>query len=105
MKADGYTKVVLTIIAACLVWLCIRGTTITPVSAQSPQEVVLVGVRGARTILAVRPTGDWYETALPVEAPRPLAARIVGLERAGAARWDAVDVNVREQPRKATPGH
>lgn len=105
MRVDGYTKAILTIIALCLVWMCIRGTAVTPLSAQGPQEVVLVGVRGARTILAVRPTGDWYEAALPVDAPRPLPTRVVGVEHGPTARWDAVDVAVRDGQRKTMPGH
>ncbi len=105
MRIDGYTKAILTIIAACLVWMCVHGVGATPVSAQAPQEVVLVGVRGARTILTVRPAGDWYEATLPVDAPRPLSTRLVGVERGASARWDAVEVDVREAPRKPTPGH
>ena len=105
MRTDVYTKTVLTIIAACLVWMCFHGVGGTPVSAQAPQEVVLVGVRGARTILTVRPAGDWYEAALPVDAPRPLSTRLVGVERGASSRWDALEVAVRDAPRKATPGH
>ena len=45
MKADLYTKVVLTVIAACLVWLSIGGPSlVTPVEAQgTPNRVVLSG--------------------------------------------------------------
>ena len=50
MKPDAYTKAVLTVIAACLVWLCAMSTG-RPLSAQQPmqlggttvQPVVVVG--------------------------------------------------------------
>jgi hypothetical protein len=50
MKADAYTKAVLTVIAACLLWLCAMSTG-RPLSAQqmtqlngsAPQPVVIVG--------------------------------------------------------------
>ena len=50
MKIDAYTKVVLTMIALCLLWMCVRDTGLSAtVHAQSPapvQEVVIVGVKG-----------------------------------------------------------
>lgn len=114
MRIDAYTKVVLTIIAICLVWMCVSGAVVTPVAAQNPrpQEVMLVGSRtpiavvtAPRTSLVVRPGVEWYQDALPVDAPQPLSARLVGVEKAPTGRWDALDVNVKDQPRKAAPGH
>lgn len=44
MTADRYTKMVLTVIAVCLVWLSMGGPSLlTPVSAQSDQRVLLAG--------------------------------------------------------------
>ena len=44
MAVDRYTKVVLTVIAVCLVWLSIGGSSlITPVRAQDKQQVILAG--------------------------------------------------------------
>ncbi len=107
MRIDTYTKVVLTIIAACLVWMCVSGSAMAPLSAQGPQDVVLVGVRGERGMsLAVRPTDDWYRNALPVDVPRAIGVRLQGIERpAPTGRWDPIDVNVKEQPKKTTPGN
>ena len=47
MRIDTYTRVVLTVIAACLMWLCVVGTPVgTPVSAQvGVQDVRIVGVK------------------------------------------------------------
>ncbi len=47
MRADRYTKVILTIIAACLVWMCVRDLAITPAAyAQTDRvgEVVKVQI-------------------------------------------------------------
>jgi hypothetical protein len=44
MSVDRYTKVVLTVIAVCLVWVSLGGPSlITPVSAQVGDRVVLAG--------------------------------------------------------------
>ena len=44
MAIDRYTKVILTVIAVCLVWLSIGGPSlITPVRAQDKQQVILAG--------------------------------------------------------------
>ena len=44
MSVDGYTKLVLTVIAICLVWLSLGGPSlITPVKAQTADRVLLAG--------------------------------------------------------------
>ena len=44
MAADRYTKIVLTVIAVCLVWLSVGGPSlITPVHAQLGDRVMLAG--------------------------------------------------------------
>ena len=46
MRIDLYTRAVLTVIALCLVWLCVVLTPIgTPVRAQGTQDVRIVGIR------------------------------------------------------------
>ena len=58
MRIDLYTKLVLTVIAACLVWICVRGTVLsTPVQAQArpqPQEVIIAGVKTPDKLFPVR---------------------------------------------------
>ena len=49
MNVDAYTKAVLTIIAACLVWICLNG--VTPVAGAqaarpAPAPVILVDANG-----------------------------------------------------------
>lgn len=44
MRTDFYTKAVLTIIAVCLVWLCLDRSRLLPtVSAQATNQVFLAG--------------------------------------------------------------
>ena len=44
MSLDRYTKVVLTVIAACLVWLSVGGPSlITPLEAQVGDRVIISG--------------------------------------------------------------
>jgi hypothetical protein len=44
MAVDRYTKLVLTVIAVCLVWLSVGGPSLlTPVSAQQGDRVFLAG--------------------------------------------------------------
>lgn len=50
MRADTYTKFILTIIALCLMWICVRDViSIPPTQAASSsapaQEVVITGVK------------------------------------------------------------
>jgi hypothetical protein len=48
MKTDTYTRIVLTVIAVCLVWIAIGGPALIPrVEAQSsPQSVIIAGWKG-----------------------------------------------------------
>ena len=44
MTVDRYTKIVLTVIAVCLVWLSVGGPSlVTPVGAQNDERVLLRG--------------------------------------------------------------
>lgn len=44
MRLDTYTKMVLTVIAVCLVWICARDITVTrTVEAQMGSKVILSG--------------------------------------------------------------
>ena len=89
MMVDRYTKCVLTVIAACLVWICVMGSGL-PVSAQARQRaftaanavnvqpVILVGTgtmdsAGAVTVNFVSERGrDITDLTIPVSAAQPL---------------------------------
>ena len=103
MKIDLYTKAVLTVIAACLVWICVSG--ITPVAqaqaaqavAPPPTRVMLVDEEN-RPIHAQGLRVHFGGVPLPVDvgsSPVPVALR--SIQRGGA--WDSFDVRVlREAP-------
>ena len=88
MKPDLYTKFVLTVIAACLVWLCVNGVTPTalaqaPVIPQ-PTRVVLVDERNVPLQTA---------QGLRVDVTNPsLAVALTAIERRGP--WQPLDVRV-----------
>ena len=63
MKTDLYTKAVLTVIAACLVWMCVNGATPVTLAQGQPQAqaqaaraqptpVILVNEEGAHLLAA-----------------------------------------------------
>ncbi len=64
MTVDRYTKAVLTVIAACLVWLSVGGPSlITPVSAQaSGDRVILAGwLDGTGAVVSFPPAPPAYQ--------------------------------------------
>ena len=86
MQVDRYTKIVLTVIAGCLVWLCAMNTG-RPVHAQQftaatlpggVQPVVVVGsgsmdMSGQIVLSLIGPEGNTRtEPALPIRANQPL---------------------------------
>jgi len=64
MKIDHYTRVVLTVIALCLVWICLREVVIAH-AAPETVDVRIVGIHPARDAAA---NFDWQ--ALPIEGTR-----------------------------------
>lgn len=101
MKIDLYTKAVLTVIAACLVWICVSG--VTPVAqaqtaapAPPPTRVMLVD-EANRPIHAQGLRVHFGGVPVPVEMPSPLPVAVRSIQRGGA--WDPLDVRVmREAP-------
>ena len=95
MKIDAYTKGVLTVIAACLVWMCVNGATPATHAQAKPQDptpVVLVDPRGVPL------------TRLPVAILNPeLAVAVRSIQRGGV--WDPIQVQVMREPptQKPTP--
>lgn len=56
MKVDTYTRIVLTVIAICLTWICLRNISLSEtVYAQAPprQEVIIAGVKTRDGLLPV----------------------------------------------------
>ena len=100
MKTDLYTRTVLTIIAACLVWLCVNSLT-PSASAQAPQtdvqKVMLVDSRGLPVIGATGLRVNLGDPAVPVNITtqdRNIPVVIRGIERAGTGPWQPIQVDV-----------
>jgi hypothetical protein len=99
MKTDLYTRTVLTVIAACLLWLCVNSLTPTA-SAQAPQaeiqKVMLVDSRGLSVIGATGLRVNFGELPVPVNVAmdKNIPVVIRGIERAGAVPWEPIQVDV-----------
>lgn len=132
IKIDPYTKAVLTVIAASLVWLCVKSSG-EPVIAQSPvalwsplpaQPVVVVGwgrlnpaVAGGIEIdwsdpqrrvsepsVPVRPSTDprFDPLRVRVESQAPLSVSVDGVRR--GSNWDPFRTQVEKDPPQRVPG-
>lgn len=104
MTVDVYTKGVLTVIAACLLWMCVNGAT--PVasaqgSAAPPARVILVdeGNRPIYTALGLRVTLGPQEVPVTVSAPLPVSLN--SIQRGGT--WAPIDVRVLRDPPTLMP--
>jgi hypothetical protein len=129
MSVDNYTRATLTVIALCLVWLCLT-TTASPLRAQPqtpevasgpPQPVVIVGWgkvdRDGRVTLE---PGTWPPEPIPVKVTdyslptRPIDVRLdysdtrpmpVGITQIHpAGEWAPIRSKVEEEPARPRPG-
>jgi hypothetical protein len=96
MTNDAYTKVVLTIIAGCLVWMCAHAVTPTAraqAERPAPTPVILVDAGGRPLVTS---------QGLPVEITNAsLAVAVQSIERGPA--WDPIQVRVMPEPPSLTP--
>ncbi len=106
MNTDLYTKTVLTVIALCLVWMCVNGAT--PVArAQTelvkPTPVVLVNEKGFPIFTQQGLRVNLGAQPLPVttanNAPFPVSVRSI---QQGSA-WDPLHVRVLREPATLAP--
>ena len=129
MTSDRYTKAVLTVIAASLVWLCVMhaGRTVraqpSPLADGRAQPVVIVGwgTMDAQGRVTLTMGGDrrnpTTDPNLPVNvvglpAPidvrleyseaRPLPVGISSIKR--TTQWDPIRSSVEEEPVRSRPG-
>lgn len=105
MKVDLYTKVVLSVIAVCLVWLCLNG--ITPIaSAQAgsnrPMPVLMVDEHGAPLANAQGLRVNVGNQAVPVIiGDQTLSVALTSIERRGT--WQPIQVDVTSTRAAPTP--
>jgi hypothetical protein len=106
MNTDLYTKTVLTVIALCLVWMCVNGA-IPVARAQTelvkPTPVVLVNEKGFPIYLQQGLRVNLGPQPLPVttanNAPFPVSVRSI---QQGSA-WDPLHVRVLREPATLAP--
>ncbi len=132
MHTDTYTKAVLTIIAACLLWICALSAG-QPLKAQpvqySPlpaQPVVVVGWgrlnpgapggieiawsdsgrKISESAVPIRPATDLNVDPLRVrmEMPTPLSVSIDGVRKPRTGAWDALRTAAEPDPGSRVPG-
>lgn len=104
MKTDIYTKSVLTVIAACLVWMCINGATpVAWAQAGSPQPmpVVLVNERGVPIYTPGGLRVNLGAEPLPVTVDDVVTVAVGSFQRMG--RWDPLLVHVLREPPTLAP--
>ena len=129
MAVDRYTKIVLTVIAVCLLWLCAIGMppalhaqqNITFQNGNGPAvPVVVVGTGTLRRdgTVTVLFRGDHTDPTLPVALPysaanplpthlpytpeAPLPVEVTSVKKGNA--WDSLHVTVDDAPTRSKPG-
>ena len=131
MSIDRYTKLVLTVIAVCLVWLCVLMTRGPVVSAQgsheldaAPQPVVIVGwgtmdAKGKASVMMTEGrSGKISDPNIPVKViglplepvtvrleysdVYPLPVGLTSIKRTG--EWEPIRSAVEGEPVRPKPG-
>jgi hypothetical protein len=112
MRIDSYTRVVLSVIALALVWLCFQSTA-TPVGAQSQaQRVVIVGwekpLRSVPMMLVNQDgnpvlDGDSLRVVVANHEGQAVPIEISSIGR-GSGRWESLPVDVMKDPGSRLPG-
>ncbi|GEM_PF-1217396 len=84
MLIDSYTKIILTIIAVCLVWICLKDVKLFPVLYASSPDIIDVRIKAIERgvelswdpvvieVLGNLPTEVKNVTAIPVEVKNAL---------------------------------
>ncbi len=104
MNVDVYTKTILTVIAACLVWICANGI-IPAASAQAqlppPTRVLLVDERNVAINTANGLRVNMGSQAIPVELSQVVPVAVTAIQRQGT--WQPIIVDVLKQPPTLMP--
>jgi hypothetical protein len=108
VKIDFYTKVVLSVIAACLVWQCVNGVT-PAVAAQAaqaapvrPTPVIIVDERGTPLVTAQGLRVNLGGQPLPVVLNNEtVPVSVTAIERRGI--WQSLPVEVQKSPSTPFP--
>jgi hypothetical protein len=104
MKDDLYLRAVLTIIAACLVWMCLNGVTpktFAQAQPAAPMRVVLVDERNVPLSTAQGLHVSLGLRTMPVSITEPVPVRVTSIERSGV--WQPIEVRVLREPPTLAP--
>ncbi len=104
MKTDLYTKAILTVIALCLVWICVNGAApVARAQADRPQPtpVVLVNEKGDAIYTSGGLRVNLGVDALPVTVNNTVPVAVRSIQR--GARWDYLEVRVLREPPTLAP--
>jgi hypothetical protein len=115
MTPDLYTKTILTVIAACLVWLCVNGATPTALAQTAvlppPTRVLLVDEKNVPLQTTQGLRVNVGTQAVPVSVTNPsisvavtnpsFAVALTAIERRGS--WQPIDVRVMREPPTLQP--
>ena len=126
MNVDRYTKAVLTVIAGCLLWICVMGAApgLQAQHRESEPDAVAVDLKNLRTIaqpvilvgtgtidrqgnvqVAFNQQGRTDSTLavrLPYSPTSPMAVEISAVKKAGP--WESLRADVDDVPLRANPG-
>ena len=125
MPTDRYTKLVLTVIALCLVWLCATTARLPAVAAQqvletAPQPVVIVGwgtmdAKGRTSVTMLQGRSDPNLPVRVISGPidpmtvrleysdvYPLPVGLTSIKRTG--EWEPIRSAVEAEPVRPKPG-
>jgi hypothetical protein len=133
MSVDRYTKTVLTVIAACLLWMCIKdaGPSLLaqrPQDRERPADQFPVDLREIKTVAQpvilvgtgtmdrqgnievtfnqqerTRRTDPTLSVRLPYSPSNPMAVEISAIKKTG--EWDSLRTAVDDAPLRAKPGY
>ena len=106
MKIDAYTKAVLTVIAVCLVWMCVNGATpatFAQAAKPEPTQVILVDANGTPIYTAEGLRVNLAAKTIPVSVTNPaLSVAVRSIQR--TTQWDPIQVQVMREPPSQKPG-
>jgi hypothetical protein len=105
MKPDAYTKAVLTVIAAALVWIGFNyatPATAAQANPDSPLHVIIVDNSGRSLIQSDGLRVNLGNQPWPVVINQPVPVTLTAIDRRGA--WQPIPVDVLKTPPTSMPG-
>jgi hypothetical protein len=104
MKIDAYTKLVLTVIAGCLIWICVNYSTpgaAAQADPNQPMRVVIVDETGrslasSNGLRVISGSESW-----PVVVNKIVPVALTAIDRHGS--WQSIPVDIMKTPPTPMP--